>query len=424
MKRRRKVRNLPNLCRFFTQQALDKPSAYLLACSGGCDSMVLLDLLVREKAELSAPVTVCYINHGWHEAAEAWGRLVEKTAVAAGFAFMSQALCLAEKTENAARRARYQVFANLLPKNGVLLTAHHQNDQAETLLLNALRGSGVEGLSAMPFVKLFADGAHWRPLLGFSRRELSDYAQLHELDFIDDPSNANTKFTRNWLRAEVLPLLESRFPQAVARLAHSASLVGESRDFQTAMLDEILPSTITETLSLSLLKRYPRATQALLLRRWLARLAFPSLPERQLASLLDLLAVGRGEVHYARQVLLVHQGQLWALPFTEPTMPPPVTAVTLWQGIGRLTLHGLSLENLSWGLYPPSHAFKPQGKMQHKPLKEWFRLAGVPPYLRRRTPLLFRENKLIWVGDLGFADGQDDAQIQWQKYGNSDSITP
>lgn len=414
--------NQLNLAKLFTQQAVVRPTAYLLACSGGRDSMVLLDMLAREQAQLSAPVTVCYINHGWCDEATAWGHLVEKTALTAGFDFINQSLSLLNKTENSARIARYTTLARLLPEGGVLLTAHHKNDQAETALLNLLRGSGLDGLSAMPFTKSFAHGHHWRPLLDFTRAQLTEYAQLHDIAFIDDPSNADTTFTRNWLRAEVLPLLECRFPQAVERVAHSVKLLAESRDFQTAMLDTLLPSPIIETLPLSLITPYPRITQALLLRRWLHRLEFPSLPERQLISLLDLLAVGKGEVHYGESVLLVHQDTLWALTHTEPDAPPPVNAVTLWPGIGQLSIQGLSLEDLSWGLYPPSYPFKPQGQRHHKPLKEWLRLAGIPPYLRRRTPLLFRKNYLIWVGGLGFSAEQNDAQIQWIKSLNSDRI--
>ncbi len=147
-----------------------------------------------------------------------------------------------ESLEAVARTARYAAFSQHLQAGEMLLTAHHQNDQAETLLLHLVRGSGVDGLAAMPEVRPLARGHLGRPLLACSRAELVDYANLHRLNYLDDPSNQDCRFERNFLRHQVMPLLASRWPAVGKTLARAARLQGESRQLLEGFLRDKLRS--------------------------------------------------------------------------------------------------------------------------------------------------------------------------------------
>ena len=191
-------------------------SSYLLAYSGGMDSHVLLHLLADlQSAKKIPPLRAIYIDHGLQTIAATWAQHCEKITSALAIPYQSIALNLVpkqgESLEAVARQARYKTFAQQLQPNEILLTAHHQNDQAETVLLQLLRGSGVDGLAAMPVIKPFQAGQLLRPLLPYSRYDLECYAQQHQLNYIDDPSNINTDFDRNFLRQDILPRLQGRW---------------------------------------------------------------------------------------------------------------------------------------------------------------------------------------------------------------------
>jgi tRNA(Ile)-lysidine synthase len=137
--------------------------------------------------------------------------------------------------ERAARDARYQAFSDVVGAGEVLLIGQHRDDQAETLLFRLLRGAGVQGLAAMPMQRALASGHLLRPLLGSSRAQLQAYAEEHQLTWVEDPSNADPRFSRNYLRHRVFPRLTERWPQAVASLARAAEHLSEAQ----GLLDEL-----------------------------------------------------------------------------------------------------------------------------------------------------------------------------------------
>jgi tRNA(Ile)-lysidine synthase len=170
-----------------------------------------------------------------------------------------------------------------------MLTAHHQDDQAETFLLQLLRGAGVKGLSAMPEMKEFSQAKHARPLLTFSRAQLLQYAQEQKLQWIEDESNQNIKFTRNFIRHDLMPLLNAREPAATQLLARSAAHCAEAQ----ALLDEYVVADLQQcagsrddTLSVDRLSKLTPARQRLVLRSWIQKRGFRMPDHRRLESIL------------------------------------------------------------------------------------------------------------------------------------------
>ena len=211
-------------------------NSYSLALSGGLDSMVLLDLFAKAiERKLIAPLTVkaIYIDHQLQENSADWGRFCEKKCDLYNIAFQSVKVTIEHQTrqgvEQLARQARYAaLFDSLENKESVLLTAHHANDQAETLLLNLFRGSGVSGLAAMQSVSVRDSGILCRPLLNLARTHLESYAKFHQLEWIEDPSNTDCSFRRNWLRQKILPMIETTYPNVIGTLSQTAERLQES----------------------------------------------------------------------------------------------------------------------------------------------------------------------------------------------------
>ncbi|HTH93904.1 MAG TPA: tRNA lysidine(34) synthetase TilS [Rhodocyclaceae bacterium] len=205
-----------------------------IAFSGGLDSSVLLHLAARHGAGVQG-LSAIHVNHGLSPHAEAWADFCRARCAEFNIPFALAKVTVPqdapEGLEAAARRLRYEVFS-ALDVDHVLL-AHHANDQAETLLFNLMRGAGVLGAAGIPATS--TGGRYLRPLLGSARNELEAYASAHELHWIEDESNHDVDFSRNFIRHEVLPILASRFPAAALNLARSADYFSEAQE----MLDEM-----------------------------------------------------------------------------------------------------------------------------------------------------------------------------------------
>lgn len=203
-------------------QSLPRPSGYLVAYSGGLDSHVLVHALAGLRAELRLPVRALHVHHGLQPQADDWVVHCEAVCRQLEIPLLVEQLDLApgagESIEAAARAARYAAIAKHLRRDEMLLTAQHRDDQAETLLLQLLRGAGLEGLSGMPGCRAWQGGWHARPLLDVDREALAVYARDHQLQWIEDPSNLDERFDRNYLRHRVMPLLRARWPSATTTL--------------------------------------------------------------------------------------------------------------------------------------------------------------------------------------------------------------
>ena len=203
--------------------------AWHVALSGGLDSTVLLHLLVQLRQIHSLPpLAAVHVHHGLQVAADAWPAHCQALcdALSVPLQVFRVQVQAGASLERAARDARYQAFVAVTQAQEVLLTGQHRDDQAETVLFRLLRGTGVSGLAGMPHQRTLGEGHLCRPLLDVSRAELEVYARAHALTWVEDPSNTQTDFSRNYLRHEVFPALTKRWPQATASMARSAAHCG------------------------------------------------------------------------------------------------------------------------------------------------------------------------------------------------------
>lgn len=270
------------------------PARVVVAYSGGMDSSVLLHALLRARrdapAAWPAAVHALHVHHGLHPAADDWATHCQATCrhwdVPLLVARVHVDTGAGQGREGAARQARHAALAAALAPGDVVALAHHSDDQAETLLLRALRASGVDGLAGMRGWRPCGAGALWRPLLALPRAALRAYADVHGLAWLDDPSNVDPSLDRNYLRLHVLPRLRERWPQADAALARSATLAAEAADLladgDAAALAHCLADDAV-SLSLATLRTLPDARRARVLRRWVAGQQLPPLPGRGVA---------------------------------------------------------------------------------------------------------------------------------------------
>lgn len=231
----------------FHLKQLTESENYLIAYSGGVDSHVLLHLCSQLKNSpngFQQSFSAVYIDHGLSANSKKWGEHCQFTCfeldIPLTIVEVDASAAKGQSPEASARIARYKAFSQLLGKNDCLLMAQHMDDQAETLLLQLLRGSGVKGLSAMPGSRRFADGFLCRPMLDYKKQDILTYAKLHKLKWIEDESNQQEQFDRNYLRHTVLPLVAKRWPAVRENFSKSAELLAESQLLMDEMADNDL----------------------------------------------------------------------------------------------------------------------------------------------------------------------------------------
>jgi tRNA(Ile)-lysidine synthase len=340
--------------------------------------------------------------------------------------------------EAAARDARYAALAELMLPGDWLLSAHHREDQAETLLLNLLRGSGPAGLAGIAALRPFARGWLARPLLAFSQDALRDYALQHDLRWIDDPSNQDHAFDRNYLRHEVLPRIESRWPGAAQRLYRSSLIASESASLlrDLAEIDARELGDRQDRLELAALRALPPPRQRNVLRYVLRELGLNMPSAAQLQRLLDEVVGARADaepvLRWSDVEIRRYREHLYLLaPATAVSAPTTLT----WQGQSRLELGdrngalvlqpgaavGLDPQLVQQGLRVSfrhgGEKIKLLNQSYTKSLKNLFQEEGIVPWMRDRLPLIYAGKQLVAVADLWLADdaaSQPGFAISWE----------
>jgi tRNA(Ile)-lysidine synthase len=419
--------------------------AWRIAFSGGLDSTVLLHLLADlATREAIPPLSAIHIHHGLQAAADAWPEHCAEVCRLLGVPLdvIRVHVQPGASIEQAARDARYAAFIHLLAAGELLLTAQHRDDQAETLLFRLMRGTGVRGLAAMPEQRTLGKGKLLRPLLSVSRATLEAYATEHSLRWVEDPSNADSQFSRNYLRQHILPSLTARWPQATASMARTTAHLAEAQ----GLLDELALQDLAQldsptefawlgllSLELAPLRTLSAARQRNALRHWLAPLT--RLPDSEHWVGWDSLRDARdgsqpiwcltdGELHRAN-------GRIWWLPAA--WLQPPA-AVTVWHD-PRHTLALAGNGQLGFNGEAPAGEFhvryRQGGEVMHLPgrghrdLKRLLNESGLPVFVRGRLPLLYQDDQLLAVPNLPGLDGtaHGDWRLHWIAPTNDQSLS-
>ncbi len=381
------------------------PGRYVLAYSGGMDSSVLLHALAARAAlEPGFCVRAVHVDHALHAESGAWAEFCRAQCAQLGLVCEVRVVTQPAPGGNLeawARDQRYAELARALQPGEIVLTAHHQRDQAETLLLHLLRGSGLRGLAAMPACRPLGSHVLMRPLLQVDAGSIAAYAKARNLHWLDDPGNASARFDRNFLRHQVLPLLRSRFPAAESNLARSAGLLAEA---QTQLRQACAEGLVDGPLNLSELARLDPATRNRRLLDWLDHQGLPCPRHGMLAEIWRqfLRAAQDREplVRWPGAELRRYRDGLYAMrPLLELQ---PLRWSVAGQGERAWPYGGI----VRWRLGRPGLIRLPQDgdtivlNAHTRRLKALFQAEAVPPWQRRRMPLLQCGEEIVAVGNL------------------------
>lgn len=421
----RPLAGLPDSGFVQTLEPLLSAPRWLIALSGGLDSTVLLHLVQKWcQGHPEAPsLSVLHVNHGLQKGADAWESHCTNMCASLGVPCSVHRIAVSKDgagIEAAARAARYEVFEAELLKNDVLLMAHHLDDQVETYFLRLMRGAGPAGLSGMPRQRVLGEGLLVRPLLHLTRKALEHYAQRHKLEYVQDPSNIDTSMDRNFLRREVLPLLETRWPayrETVDRATENIAQVLLQSDAAADAPDSIVSTMGDPGLLLPAAVLEDGVSASRQIRAWLRSMGVlmpdrTALTEfvRQLCSaaegsaprmengLYALQSYGRGVYLLSDSVVPLN---LESLSFG------PHQSLGI-DGVGELSLlrasgPGIALEPgdaLNIRFRHGGERCTPAGRRHSQSLKKLLQDAQIPPWWRQRVPLLFLGDELLAVGDL------------------------
>ncbi|QIM67578.1 tRNA lysidine(34) synthetase TilS [Mannheimia granulomatis] len=404
------------------QTYLPNTNCFLVGLSGGMDSVTLLHLFSRTSFKIRA----IYIHHGLSPNADHWAEFCAQYCKRLNIPFILQKVDVDKSNgiENGARTARYQAFKQHLNENEVLATAHHLDDQTETFLLALKRGSGIKGLSAMQAVSFLQNFTVFRPLLNFSKAKLAEYAAQHKLRWIEDESNADSRFDRNFLRNEILPKLNQRWQHFNEMVVRSAQHCSEQQALIEELLSDELQKRMGEKQQLSIVgfADFSLAKQQQLVRLWLEKCGMPMPSKVQLQAVIFELIFAKADKNPQLKInnKLIRRYQQ-AIFITEEleTIPPfemvlnTETEVELPYQLGKIIRHNqeviykkngkndhlllpIELADSSLSIIIGQQGkVKCYGKPHREEMKKIWQAYGIPAWERDRTPLIFWQDELI-----------------------------
>ncbi|EKT53401.1 tRNA lysidine(34) synthetase TilS [Providencia sneebia] len=394
----------------------------LIGFSGGVDSTVLLHSLyqIKKYQRPQLQIRAIHIHHGLNTKADSWEAHCRELCNKWEIPFICCHVTVDptdKGIEAAARSARYQAYRHELDSDEALLTAQHLDDQAETFMLALKRGSGPAGLSSMPErIEFVADNVQtWllRPLLSISRHALEIYAQEYQLSWVEDDSNQDDRYDRNFLRLHVMPMLTERWPHFTNAVSRSASLCAE----QESLLDELLQDVLDEIvdyhggLYIDGLQDCSREKRNALLRRWVGLHQLPMPPFNQLERIWCEVALARQDAEPICQLGHVdirrYQGALWIVrrinrlfgqqfEWHYPqsfVLPESLGLIEVMEGEGQIRPPEQNEKvTVRFGL---QGTFNIVGRQHSRSSKKIWQELGVSPWMRERTPLIYYNDKLI-----------------------------
>ena len=409
--------------------ALQAEQTLVLAYSGGIDSHVLLHALValRDNGLLTNPISALHIHHGLSPNADEWLAHCRQICLDMKVAFQGVKVNLGsdsgQSLEALAREARYAKLLELAPDNSVILLAQHQDDQLETFLLQLKRGAGPKGLAAMALYSTKLVGqlnkvVHLlRPFLALNQQKINDYAKQQHLVWVEDESNQNTHFERNFLRHDILPSLIKKWPDIAKTVSRSAALCAQQQDLLEEVAQEKLQAirTSDNTLCLQALSKLSSAWLHQVVRQWLDEqgIASPSqaILQKLQPELIDAKEDAKPIIQWGNWQFRRFNQHLYVLALA-PTIP---AHTLLWQGqkivnlpaplgsLSKTNFHPGKLNDGDLVVEPQlgdikihfggfAQRFTPTGCQHSKPLKQWYKEWKIPPWQRDKIALVSQNN--------------------------------
>lgn len=396
----------------------------LVAVSGGLDSTVLLHAVAS--ARLPMPLLVVHVNHQLSVNAELWQQHVERVCAQLNVPYACERVSVeahGEGLEQAARTARYQAIGRHILRDDLVLMAHHQMDQVETFLLRLARGAGVTGLGAMVPVRQWGDARLGRPFLRLTRDQLLTYARQNRLTWVEDESNTSEVYDRNYLRSQVLPQMQQRWPSFAPQVAKAADLLRDGdrllNEYAAQDLQQCEPreERVGRSIFAGALRGWSEARRNLVLRYWLTLQNYSPPSQKQMAELVRLLDAADDQnplLNWGDCELRRFRGRIYCLPKNWEWRGFDATACELRAGHTITLACGLELQPVSrqTGFAPGTYALVPRSglpdlKRAHpatrhhsQSVKKLLQEYGLEPWLRDRLPLVVAGEQLVAVADL------------------------
>lgn len=396
---------------------------FLIAYSGGLDSTVLLHLCARGAGkEDRERFLAVHIDHGIHPKSGQWA--AHCRTICGGLDVGCRVLTLDLKSkpgrslEETARTARYDALLPLMTEGSVLLTAQHRDDQVETILLQLFRGGGLMGLSGMPESIAFGPGVLHRPLLTFSRCSIQSYADLHALKWIDDPSNVDIVHDRNYLRHEIIPRIQSRWPGMDKTLARSGKHCGEAQKIIDTLVESWFRMVIERsrnTILISKLSEFEETQKRLILRHWIRQSGFRSPSQIKLQRIVSEAITAAPDrfpkIQWDEAEVRRYRDELYLLRPIEKFDSNQVITWSIGKPLSIPDLGGtlecctpdcssiVPIKEVSVRFRRGNERCRLPGRQGTRSLKKIFQELAVPPWERERVPLIYIEDELAAIGD-------------------------
>jgi tRNA(Ile)-lysidine synthase len=401
---------------------------FYIAYSGGRDSHVLLHALALLRKETHFNFKAIHINHSLSANADSWAnhckQICFKLKVEMIQLTVNAKSTIGESPEEVAREKRYAALAAQLSADDILLTAHHQDDQAETFLLQLMRGAGTKGLAAMPYSKPLGNGYQVRPFLTITRAEIIEYALENNLHWIEDESNQQLHFSRNFIRSKIIPVLQERWPNVTTTIARSAEHCSEAQQLIDSIAAQdyaVVAGTVANTLSVPALLKLTKERQRQVIRYWLQQNNFPLPSSVKLhQAQLDMLHAREDKVpvvNWQGAELRRFRNDLYVI---KPLSVHDTTQIISWdlsqplnlQNLGTLQATPIIGEGLRADIPDITIRFRTGGELCQLPgrafrhdLKKLLQSWNIPVWQRDRIPLIYSGDKLAAAVGL-FVDSQ------------------
>ena len=398
----------------FEDLSLQTDGRYYIAYSGGIDSTVLLHLMANMQRRYGFQLRALHVNHNIHADSVDWSKHCELVCEKLGVQFKAVSLTLENGSEVTARTARYEWLRSQIPSDTYLMTAHHSQDRAETLLFNLMRGAGSRGLSSLRPIRTFHGASLVRPLLGLTKIQIENYAKEYNLSWIDDPSNQQALYSRNKIRHQILPVLNEFRSDAVSNIVRAADNLEQEnnllREIAICDLVEVRehpkhPLDHSYAICYEDFVHLSKGRQSNLLRFWLRSLDLHTPSKRLLGDLLEAFVSSPGSTMLLQEdgnQFRFYRGYMYVMPVLEEELTMHTIdwsninqPIDIYQNRVRVDatnklkdlLEVRQSANVRLSTRPDVN--NPKALQGHSlNLKKWLQDAGIPPWRRQAVPLL------------------------------------